>query len=122
MKTATDPRHLNRITTVKELFANTFTSQSDLSALSRSVLQYTETIDKLISSAAPTWPIESINRMDLAILRLGVYELKYTDTPPKVVIDEAVELGKQFGSENTASFVNGVLGAVIDPSDVKENE
>lgn len=116
MKTASDPRHLNRISAVKELFAETFTDQESLSELTKSVLQKREDIDKLITVAAPAWPIEKLNRIDLAILRLGVYELKFTDTPPKVIIDEAVELGKQFGSENTSSFVNGVLGAVIDPN------
>lgn len=114
MKTASDPRHQNRIATVKELFAQSFTDQARLTELTNQVLKNREEIDKLISAAAPAWPIDKLNKIDLAILRLGVYELKFSDTPQKVVIDEAVELGKQFGSENTAGFVNGVLGAVME--------
>ena len=66
----------------------------------------------MIQKAAPAWPIDKLNRIDLAILRLAVFELTRSDTPPKVVIDEAVELAKEFGSEASASFVNGVLGTI----------
>lgn len=114
MKTASDPRHVNRISAIKELFAETFTGQGTLTQLSQQVLEKRAEIDQIITISAPAWPIDKLNRIDLAILRLGVYELKFTDTPVKVVIDEAVELGKQFGSENTPGFVNGVLGAVIE--------
>lgn len=75
-------------------------------------------IEKTIAIAAPDWPIEQIDKIDLAILIVGVYELLYRkDIPPKVAIDEAVELGKEFGGENTAPFVNGVLGTVFRASD-----
>jgi len=75
-------------------------------------------IEKTINIAAPDWPIEQIDKIDLAILVVGVYELLYReDIPPKVAIDEAVELGKEFGGENTAAFVNGVLGTVFRASD-----
>lgn len=71
-------------------------------------------IDKLISEAAPTWPINKINKIDLSILRQAIYELIIEkDIPPKVVIDEAVELSKQYGSESSSGFVNGVLGTLI---------
>ena len=65
-----------------------------------------------IEAAATEWPINRLNKIDLAVLRLAVYELKYEETPPKVVIDEAVELAKEFGSENSSSFINGVLGTI----------
>ncbi len=71
-------------------------------------------IDEYIASAAPEWPIKQMNKIDLAILRLGVYELIFRRSiPHKVVIDEAVELGKTYGSENTPSFINGALGNVL---------
>ncbi|KKQ24416.1 MAG: N utilization substance protein B-like protein [Candidatus Woesebacteria bacterium GW2011_GWA1_37_8] len=113
MKTATDPRHISRINSVKELFADTYTSQTGISELTKKVLEKKDIIDNTISDSAPEWPIDKLNRIDLAILRLGVYELEYGDAPAKVIIDEAVELGKLFGSENTSSFVNGVLGSVL---------
>ena len=71
------------------------------------------------------WPIEKINRIDLAILHLSIYELLNEKTPPKVVIDEAVELAKEFGSEASGSFVNGVLGTVyekLEKGEIKKNE
>ncbi len=71
-------------------------------------------IDKEILVAAPEWPLERINKIDLVILRLAVYELLIQkNEPPKVIIDEAVELAKEFGSENSAPFVNGVLGTIF---------
>jgi len=75
-------------------------------------------IEKTITIAAPDWPIDQIDQIDLAILVVGVYELLFReDIPPKVAIDEAVELGKEFGGDNTAPFVNGVLGTVFRASD-----
>ena len=72
-------------------------------------------IDKLIAKSAPGRPIGEINRIDLAILRLAVFELIIEiGTPPKVVIDEAVELGKQYGSDSSAAFINGALGKVVE--------
>lgn len=69
-------------------------------------------LDKLLQPIAPDWPLDQISRIDLAILRLALYELtEMSDVaPPKVVINEAVELAKAFGSENSSKFVNGVLG------------
>lgn len=69
-------------------------------------------IDNLITKYAPEWPIPQIAAIDRAILRLAIYELIYTETPPKVIIDEAVEIAKQFGGENSSKFINGVLGAL----------
>jgi len=71
-------------------------------------------IDKLISQNAPKWPLDKINKVDLAILRCAVWELlNKSETPSKVVIDEAVEIAKSFGTESSHSFVNGVLGSII---------
>ena len=73
-------------------------------------------IDRIISQAAPEWPIEQISIVDRNILRIGLYELLYADqkeVPPKVAINEAIELAKHFGGENSGKFVNGVLGTVF---------
>lgn len=81
-------------------------------ALVRGVLKEQASIDEKIQPIAPDWPIEQIARIDRNILRIGVYELlnKAEVVPPKVVINEAVELAKAFGSDNSSKFVNGVLG------------
>jgi N utilization substance protein B len=112
MKTAHDPRHQARREAVKNLFSQTFAKQAEVGNLSKKIIAKKKTIDREIQKAAPTWPVDKLNRIDLSILRLAVYELDYTKTPPKVVIDEAVELAKEYGSENSASFVNGVLGTI----------
>lgn len=112
MKTIRDPRHQKRRDAVKSLFAQSFTKQPGLPELARSVIQNESELDSAIEEAAPSWPIEKINKIDLAILRLAVYELKNSKTPPKVIIDEAVELAKEYGSESSPSFVNGVLGTI----------
>ncbi|KKU09032.1 MAG: N utilization substance protein B-like protein [Candidatus Woesebacteria bacterium GW2011_GWB1_45_5] len=109
MKTATDPRHLRRRDAVKILFAETFTPQPSSSELADKILAQKEKLDKMIEEAAPQWPIDKLNRIDLAILRLAVYELESGDTPPKVVIDEAVELAKEYGSESSSSFINAKI-------------
>ncbi|MBZ9572194.1 transcription antitermination factor NusB [Patescibacteria group bacterium] len=72
-------------------------------------------LDKIIEKAAPEWPIEQITIIDRNILRIGLYELLYskkTEVPPKVAINEAIELAKSFGGESSRKFVNGVLGTV----------
>ncbi len=80
-------------------------------------------IDKIIQVAAPEWPLEKINAVDLSVLRLAVAELLYhEETPPKVAIDEAVEIAKQFGGENSHRFVNGVLGTIYRESPRYEPE
>jgi len=112
MKTATDPRHLRRCEAVKILFAETFAKQPRPSELVEAILKQKRKIDKKIEKAAPAWPIANLNKIDLAILRLAVYELENGDTPPKVIIDEAVELAKEYGAESSSSFINGVLGTI----------
>jgi len=76
------------------------------------VLKEQKAIDEKIQPIAPDWPIEQIARVDRNILRIGVYELLHQAevVPPKVAINEAVELAKAFGSDNSSKFVNGVLG------------
>ncbi len=72
-------------------------------------------LDKIISKAAPDWPLEKIANVDRNVLRIGLYELLFSDrgeVPPKVAINEAIELAKTFGGETSGRFVNGVLGAV----------
>jgi transcription antitermination factor NusB len=112
MKTATDPRHIKRREAVKILFAEAFTKQSKKPELVINILKNVQHLDDKIQKAAPEWPIGNLNRIDLAILRLAVYELENSKTPPKVVIDEAVELAKEYGSESSSSFINGVLGTI----------
>lgn len=122
MKTSKDPRHLKRQRIVRQLFAESFSKQENHLVEVNSILKQTKVIDKKIQKAAPTWPIDNLNKVDLAILRLAIYELNNTKTPPKVVIDEAVELAKEFGSENSPSFVNGVLGTIYKEREVKKHE
>jgi len=74
-------------------------------------------VDKLIVEVAPEWPIEQVATIDRNILRLAIYELIFTETPPKVVINEAIELAKTFGSDTSSKFINGVLGTVYKNSD-----
>ena len=70
-------------------------------------------IDELINHFAPDWPVETITIVDRNVLRLGIYELKFSENvPSKVAINEAIELAKGFGGEASGRFVNGVLGAI----------
>lgn len=80
-------------------------------------------IDKIITASAPSWPLEKINRIDLAILRLAIFELIIVkEAPYKVIIDEAVELGKEFGADSSPEFINGVLGKVVKEKGIEKNE
>ena len=77
-------------------------------------MQHYPALDSIILKCAPQWPVDKLNRIDLAILRLAIYEITVDKKEPvKVIIDEAVELAKEFGSESSPSFINGVLGAVV---------
>jgi N utilization substance protein B len=113
MKSATDPRHKRRKTIIKQLFANSYAPQ-EAHEDTISIMRMKDEINDMITKAAPAWPIEKINRIDLAILQLAVYELKHSEVPPKVAIDEAIELAKQYGGESSPSFINGVLGNIMD--------
>lgn len=84
-------------------------------ALVRGTLSNRPTIDALIEKCAPEWPLEQVTIIDRNILRLGIYELihgNYSEVPPKVAINESIELAKTFGGESSARFVNGVLGTI----------
>jgi N utilization substance protein B len=113
MKSAQDPRHKNRQRVVRELYTYGFTLTTDISSEAKKVIKELPEIDKKIQKAAPAWPVDRINRVDLAVLRLAVYELIHEDAPKKVIIDEAVELAKEYGAESSPPFVNGVLGAIV---------
>ena len=83
------------------------------------VLKNQSKIDAVIVPAAPEWPIEQIAKIDKAILRLSIYELLIKkDVPPKVAINEAVELAKEFGGDNSSKFINGVLGTIFRQSEL----
>jgi transcription antitermination protein NusB len=153
-------RHLGRIIALQTLFEQDFRRAAGDTAfdldevLARNIARYESTVedtdfikqlvagvsgcaaelDAELQPVAPEWPIDQIARMDRVILRMGLYELKHgQDVPPKVVINEAVELAKAFGSENSSKFINGVLGTVLrqqtgdtngtdDPGDHKSGE
>jgi len=133
-------RHLGRIVALQTLYEEDFRREVEDSGLNldevleRNIARYEETIedkdfigelvrgvhdkqqelDDIIRPVAPEWPIEQIARMDRVILRIGVYELLFEEgVPPKVVINEAVELAKAFGGDNSSKFINGVLGTVL---------
>jgi len=131
-------RHLGRIVALQTLYEFEFRTQSEDATvdaqeiLTRNLERYEESIDDIdfvttlvlgvikeqddidakIQPIAPDWPIEQIARIDRNVLRIGMYELLHQAdvVPPKVVINEAVELAKAFGSDNSSKFVNGVLG------------
>lgn len=131
-------RHLGRIVALQTLYEVELRANCDdenlvlKDVLNRNMDRYSETIDdkdfianlvlgvdKLqaeldaeLQPLAPDWPIDKIARIDRVVLRMGLYELRHSkDVPPKVVINEAVELAKSFGGENSSKFINGVLGS-----------
>jgi N utilization substance protein B len=131
-------RHLSRSIVLQTLFELDFNQSKDIDvreavkrnikefalgleddtfvfSLTEEVLRKRSVIDEIIEKAAPDWPIEKISVVDRNILRIGLCELLFgdrTQVPPKVAINEAIELAKTFGGENSGKFVNGVLGAV----------
>ncbi len=88
------------------------------------VIKYQKELDEMIAKYAPNWPIEQITIVDRNILRIGLYELKFApNIPPKVAINEAIELAKSFGGPASGKFVNGVLGAIYkDMPEVEKNK
>lgn len=119
MKTAQDPRHQKRIHLMQQLFTLSFPPasrrKSELDKDISGILKKLGKIDQKITLAAPSWPISQINKIDLAILRLSIFELLLNKEPVKVIIDEAIELAKQYGSEGSPGFINGVLGKIVQP-------
>ncbi len=124
-----DDRHQRRVLLMQLLFAGTFQassnvaelvshdelSEADLQAIA-AIQQALPEIDALIAVHAPERPLSEINQVDLAIMRLIIFESQAEATPKKVLADEAVELAKEFGSETSAKFVNGVLGKILFPA------
>lgn len=133
-------RHLGRIIALQTLYEQELRQETgdksfDLDeVLARNIKRYKEVlsdvefIEKLVAGVskqaakldaalqpvAPEWPIDQIARMDRLVLRIGLYELQNeADVPPKVVINEAVELAKAFGGDNSSKFINGVLGTLL---------
>lgn len=95
-------------------FAPEFNDAGFSIGIVKGVDEHREEIDALITKYAPEWPLDQITIVDRNILRIGIYELKYAaDIPPKVAINEAIELAKGFGGESSGKFVNGVLGAIF---------
>ena len=91
------------------------TNQEFVQRLAKGVIEHSEEIDAIITKAAPEWPIDQITLIDRNVLRLGLYELIFgnkEEVPPKVAINEAIELAKNFSGEAAGKFVNGVLGTV----------
>jgi len=94
-------------------FAPDFDDGGFVESLVEGTLKNRPSIDDIITRFAPDWPLDSITIIDRNILRLGCYELKFSETvPSKVAINEAIELAKSFGGEASGRFVNGVLGAI----------
>lgn len=98
---------------IKKEFTPEFDDKDFAINLIKNVIDNKKKIDKLIIKFAPEWPLEQITNVDRNILRIGVYELKLDENiPPKVAINEAIELAKTFGGDASSKFVNGVLGSV----------
>lgn len=134
-------RHLSRIIVMQSLYESDFRVDEDIDVIAkRNISQFdaetdqdyifqtiigvkskTTEIDPLLHNAAPEWPVDQIAVIDKTILRLATYELLFShDVPPKVVINEAVELAKSFGSDNSSKFINGVLGTLYRNSDLPQ--
>ncbi len=148
MKKATDPRHLSRQIALQRLFAQDFNKKNvnpnisefnpdelaDIDDIEDYILEMVDNltkgvkdnqdeIDTLITKYAPQWPIDQMKLVDLQILRIAIYEgFLEKQTPPKVAIDEAIELAKEFGEEVNGKFVNGVLGAIYENYKNKEDD
>lgn len=104
-------------------FQKAVNNRDFINELVEGVLANSERIDQIIKPAAPEWPIEQIALIDLVVLRMAIFELLYKrEVPPKVAINEAVELAKTFGGLNSSRFVNGVLGTVYRASDIYNPE
>lgn len=114
-----DPRHADRIKIVQNLFALSFTPEQELphgqEKVSVEIHNNREKIDDLIQRHAPKYPLDRIAKTDLSILRLAVYELIVKPSEPsKVIINEAVELAKELGSDRSYAFINAVLGSILE--------
>lgn len=120
MKLKTDPRHIKRTKLMQALFSWNFLQKKQPPKKIAKIVKNLKEIDAVIAACAKDRPIFEINKIDLAILRLAIFEMiMEKGTPPKVIIDEAVELGKEFGSDSSSSFVNGALGQAVKLKKIK---
>ncbi len=95
-------------------FAPDFSDQGFSESIIKGIGEHQADIDATITKYAPEWPLEQITIVDRNVLRIGVFELMFApDVPPKVAINEAIEVAKGFGGESSGKFVNGVLGAIF---------
>lgn len=148
MKKSTDPRHLSRQIALQRLFAQDFNKNNinpnisefnpdELAVIDeiegyilemvdkivKGVNENRGDIDKLITQYAPQWPIAQMKLVDIQVLRIAIFEGFISKiTPPKVAIDEAIELAKEFGEEINGKFVNGVLGAIYEKYKEESND
>jgi len=108
------------LSTERPQLTPTAKSRSFARKVVQGVVEKRPEIDALIALHAPDWPVDQIANVDRNILRIAIFELiDVSETPPKVVINEAIELAKVFGSENSPKFVNGVLGAVVESEHIE---
>ena len=115
-----DKRHTKRALLMQKLFAYSFyLDKQDETEIKpdteqiEEIVQHLEQLDEKIASMAPERPLKDINKVDLSILRLIVFEAEHKKTPIKVLINEAIELAKEFGSESSPKFINGVLAKLL---------
>lgn len=95
-------------------FAPDFSDAAFAKTICQGIVDHLPDIDALIVKYAPAWPLEQITMVDRNVLRIGIFELKFaSDIPPKVAINESIELAKAFGGDSSGRFVNGVLGAIF---------
>ena len=108
-----DPRHEQRIKIIQELYGESYVSQPSLQEKTKKIIKLSKSLNEQIHKFAPKFPVEKIAKVDLAILQLSIYELTVEKKePPKVIINEAVELARELGGDKTYSFVNAVLGKI----------
>lgn len=139
MKNPEDPRHNARLIVLQHLFQESYRESEQVDSqqftdedlieideikvfdidlaenIRKGIPTETEKIDSLISKFAPQWPIHQIKKVDLQILRIAIFEGFIANlTPPKVAIDEAIELAKEFAGDTSDKFISGVLGAIYE--------
>jgi transcription antitermination factor NusB len=115
MKTRNDPRHQKREHAIQLLFQWDFRKGEAVDADIQEIVSKVDEIDSMIAESATQWPLEQVAPVDRAILRYGTWELMYAENRPseKVVIDESIELAKEYGGDSSPSFINGVLGSIL---------
>ena len=121
MTNSSDPRHHKRIRLLKAIYSHQFPQTKPLPLKTserdeyKKIINEIPEINKLINNYAVKFSVDKMSKIDLSILQLGMYELsKNRKTPPKVVINECIELAKEFGAEKSYQLVNGILGKFIE--------